>query len=80
MSNAKTNKKVMESEKTTVTATKTIKKETEFPLNELKKHSREIFGVKPEVLDGAFFNFKNKKMTKKQADSLIQAYLKKEVK
>ncbi|GAB2558204.1 hypothetical protein [Gracilibacillus alcaliphilus] len=80
MSNEKANKKVAESGKTTVSTAKTIKKETEFPLYELREHSRELFGVKPEVFDGAFLNYKNGQATKKQAENLVKSFLNKEVK
>jgi len=59
----------------------TVKKtENEFFLHDLRKHSQELFGVKPEVLDGAFLNVTEKKLTKSKAKGLIQGFLKKEVK
>nr|WP_239588252.1 hypothetical protein [Gracilibacillus alcaliphilus] len=47
---------------------------------ELREHSRELFGVKPEVFDGAFLNYKNGQATKKQAENLVKSFLNKEVK
>ncbi|WP_139220286.1 hypothetical protein [Gracilibacillus orientalis] len=80
MSNEKAIKKTEEIVKPAVSTAKTIKKETEFPLYELREHSLELFGVKSEVIDGAFLNYKNVKATKKQAENLIKSFLKKEVK
>lgn len=46
---------------------------------DLTKHAKELFGVKPEVLQGALFGVKQKQMTKAQAQTYIQAFLTKEV-
>lgn len=54
--------------------------EPKFFLHELRQHSKELFGVKPEVFDGAFFDYKDIQATKKEAEKQIQAFLKKEVK
>ncbi|WP_376785306.1 hypothetical protein [Siminovitchia terrae] len=54
--------------------------EPEFYIYQLREHSREIFGVKPEVLDGALFNYKKVKITKAEARKLINSFLSKEVK
>jgi hypothetical protein len=54
--------------------------EPKFYLYELRQHSQKLFGVKPEVLDGAFFDYKETQVTKKEAEKRIQAFLKKEVK
>ncbi|MGJ9460118.1 hypothetical protein [Oceanobacillus sp. CF4.6] len=51
-----------------------------FYLNDLREHSQELFGVKPEVLDGAFLNVKETQITKDEADKMIKDFLKKEVK
>jgi hypothetical protein len=53
---------------------------TKFLLHELREHSREVFGVKPEVIDGAFLHVKESQITKDAAQKLIQDFLKKEVK
>ncbi|MES5394898.1 hypothetical protein ABU952_02020 [Bacillus amyloliquefaciens] len=46
---------------------------------DLTKHAKELFGVKPEILQGALFGVKQKQMTKVQAQTYIQAFLTKEV-
>ncbi|EID42859.1 MULTISPECIES: hypothetical protein [Anoxybacillaceae] len=56
-----------------------VKEEQEFFLYELRQHSQKLFGVKPEVFDGAFFDYKETRATKKEAEKRIQAFLKKEV-
>ena len=61
-------------------ATETVKDEPVFYLHELRQHSQKLFGVKPEVFDGAVFGFKEIQMTKKEAESRIKAFLNKEVK
>lgn len=53
--------------------------EPKFYLHELRQHSQKLFGVKPEVFDGAFFDYKETRATKKEAEKRIQAFLKKEV-
>lgn len=53
---------------------------SEFFLYELREHSKQLFGVKPEVVDGAFLNVKEQKITKDRAEKLIKDFLKKEVK
>jgi hypothetical protein len=55
-------------------------KETAFPLYQLREHSRELFNVKPEVFDGAFATAKEETITKSEAKSRINAFLKKGVK
>jgi hypothetical protein len=55
-------------------------KQAEFFLHELREHSKQLFGVKPEVVDGAFLNVKEQKITKEHAQKLITDFLKKEVK
>lgn len=74
--NEKVNKKVNETQK------KPVKKnlEPEFYIYQLREHSREEFGVKPEVLDGALFRCKEVKLTKTKVKELIKAFLNKEVK
>ncbi|UAT31966.1 MULTISPECIES: hypothetical protein [Bacillus] len=61
-------------------ATETASNEPAFYLHELREHSQKLFGVKPEVFDGAVFGFKEIQMTKKEAESRIKAFLNKEVK
>lgn len=50
-----------------------------FDTADLTKHAKELFGVKPEILQGALFSVKQKQMTKAQAQTYIQAFLTKEV-
>ncbi|MGV3270768.1 hypothetical protein ACH32G_03000 [Bacillus sp. CIS52] len=50
-----------------------------FDTVDLTKHAKELFGVKPEILQGALFGVKQKQMTKAQAQTYIQAFLTKEV-
>ncbi|RFA37034.1 hypothetical protein CAI16_02880 [Virgibacillus dokdonensis] len=52
------NKQAEVKKETSASVTSTAYKEPEFSLTELRKHSRKLFGVKPEVFDGAFFNTK----------------------
>lgn len=53
---------------------------SKFPLIDLREHSQQLFGVNPEVLDGAFSRVKEFQITKDRAQKLIQDFLKKEVK
>lgn len=59
---------------------KEAKNANTFFLNDLREHSQDLFGVKPEVLDGAFFHEKELQITKDRAGKLVQDFLKKEVK
>lgn len=69
------------SNKNKKTAKKTEKaKEQKFLLHDLRSHCQELFGVKPEVFDGAFFNEKELKVTKQYAEKRIKTFLNKEVK
>ncbi|MCY8513549.1 hypothetical protein [Bacillus atrophaeus] len=61
-------------------ATKSEKAETAFYIKDLREHSRELFGVKPEVFDGALFHVDKKRITKTEAKKLITQFLQKEVK
>ncbi|TES56186.1 hypothetical protein E2L07_05730 [Halalkalibacterium halodurans] len=54
--------------------------EAKFYLHELREHSRELFGVKPEVFDGALFDCKEIQITKSDAERRIRAFLNKEAK
>ncbi|WP_404407732.1 hypothetical protein [Jeotgalibacillus malaysiensis] len=54
--------------------------ETKFDLYELRAHSKELFGVKPEVFDGAMSKVKVTQMTKTEAKQRISQMLKKGVK
>lgn len=57
-----------------------VKEAQEFPLHELRAHSQDLFGVKPEILDGAFLNCKEANISKTDAESRIKTFLNKEVK
>ncbi|WP_141235193.1 hypothetical protein [Terribacillus saccharophilus] len=54
--------------------------ESEFYIHELQEHSRTLFGVRPEVFNGALLHYKSNKITKTEAKRLIRAFLTKEVK
>lgn len=54
--------------------------ETAYPLFQLREHSREVLGVKPEIFDGVFATATEKELTKSEAKKRIEAFLKKEVK
>ncbi|CAC96508.1 TPA: hypothetical protein RF372_000467 [Listeria monocytogenes] len=54
--------------------------ETQFSVEQLKEHSRAIFGVQPEVIDGAFFAHTGNQITKTEARNLIDNFLRKVVK
>ena len=56
------------------------KAESKFYLHELREHSQKLFGVKPEVLDGVFFNTKEIQFTKTEVQKRVNAFLKKGVK
>lgn len=56
-----------------------VKKESLFYIHQLREHSRELFGVKPEVLDGVFKNYKSNQITKTEARNKIEAFLNKKV-
>jgi hypothetical protein len=70
--------KSKQSEKPTPAKTKV--EEKKFYIHVLREHSQELFGVKPEVLDGAFFNVKETQLTKADAEKRIKTFLNKEVK
>ncbi|MDO7787127.1 hypothetical protein [Desulforamulus aquiferis] len=54
-------------------------KEPKFDIASLRKHCKELFGVQPEVFDGAF-HFVKGEFTKAEANRKIKDFLKKEVK
>lgn len=54
--------------------------ETEFYIHELQEHSRTLFGVRPEVFNGALLHYKSNIITKTEAKRRIRAFLTKEVK
>ncbi|MEN1969022.1 hypothetical protein WMZ97_13225 [Lentibacillus sp. N15] len=60
--------------------TKTAEKEQTYYLHDLRAHSQELFGVKPEVFDGAFYHEKEPQITKSYAENRIKTFLNKEVK
>ncbi|ARK23309.1 hypothetical protein SporoP37_00450 [Sporosarcina sp. P37] len=53
--------------------------ESLFYIHQLREHSRELFGVKPEVLDGVFKNHPSNQVTKSEAKNKIDTFLKKKV-
>jgi len=54
-------------------------KEFGFSFEALKEHSKDLFGVKPEILEGALFYIKHQPITKTEAKKHIDAFLSKEV-
>ncbi|WP_440097236.1 hypothetical protein ACTDI5_07100 [Bacillus paralicheniformis] len=58
--------------------TATRRPESLFRIHDLREHSKELFGVKPEVLDGALFGLGQKQVTKTEAKKRIREFLRKE--
>ncbi|TWK54847.1 hypothetical protein [Bacillus licheniformis] len=56
----------------------TRRPESFFHIQDLREHSKELFGVKPEVLDGALFGLGQKQVTKTEAKKRIREFLRKE--
>ncbi len=54
-------------------------REALFYIEDLREHAKELFGIKPEVLDGALFHVKEEQISKLEASQLIQTFLAKEV-
>ncbi|WP_235011072.1 hypothetical protein [Listeria monocytogenes] len=78
MANAKnTVKKTVEA---SVVAENQQVEETQFSVEQLKENSRVIFGVQPEVIDGALFDYTGEQITKTKARNLINNFLQKVVK
>lgn len=69
------------SKKTNTEAKKAPQEEREalFYIKDLREHAKELFGIKPEVLDGALFHVKEEQISKPEASQLIQTFLAKEV-
>ncbi|MBU8582195.1 MULTISPECIES: hypothetical protein [Bacillus] len=69
------------SKKTKTEAEKAPLEEREalFYIEDLREHAKELFGIKPEVLDGALFHVKEEQISKLEASQLIQTFLAKEV-
>ena len=69
------------SKKTNTEAKKAPLEEREalFYIEDLREHAKELFGIKPEVLDGALFHVKEEQISKPEASQLIQTFLAKEV-
>ncbi|WP_286058666.1 hypothetical protein [Bacillus mojavensis] len=60
-------------------AVHTESREALFDTADLIKHAKELFGVKPEILQGALFGVGKTRLTKSEASQLIQTFLTKEV-
>lgn len=54
--------------------------ESKYKKDELIKNAKKAFGVAPEVVAGAIFNFKNDELTKKEAEEAIKKFLNRKVK
>lgn len=72
-------KKVKEMIEEIPVAVQSESRESLFYIHQLREHSRELFGVKPEVLDGLFKNHPSNQITKSEAKNMIGAFLKKKV-
>lgn len=60
-----------------MTTQKKAKSVQSFAVSALRKHCQELFGVRPEVFDGAFFDAKkNDGFTKNGAKKKIESFLK----
>lgn len=70
-------KKVSKKEKHEVAAKA---EESKFYVYELREHSRQLFRVRPEVFDGALFDYADTQITKSDAERRIRAFLAKEAK
>lgn len=77
MSDKKQDKKSGESKKAVITAKQT---ESKFYVYELREHSRQLFGCRPEIFDGALFDYPDTQITKSDAERRIRAFLAKEAK
>ncbi|BBP90937.1 hypothetical protein BsIDN1_45550 [Bacillus safensis] len=56
-----------------------IPKEAAFSFEALKEHSKELFGVKPEILEGALFISKINQLQKQKQRSRLRLFFSKEV-
>lgn len=70
----------MSEKKTIETAPVTKASEPEFYIHQLRERSRKEFGVKPEVLDGALFNYTEPKISKSETRKRIDDFLGRSVK
>jgi hypothetical protein len=55
-----------------------VQEEATFEISLLREHCKELFGVQPEVFDGAFYNASGK-FSKEEARKHIDAFLNKKV-
>ncbi|PIC72531.1 hypothetical protein [Sporosarcina sp. P17b] len=76
MTKEKTKKEVVEE---VPVAVQSEPRESLFYIHQLREHSRELFGVKPEVLDGVFRNYPTNQVTKSVAKKMIDTFLNKKV-
>ncbi|MCY9373870.1 hypothetical protein MOF34_01605 [Bacillus sp. T17B1] len=60
-------------------AVNTESREALFDTADLIEHAKELFGVKSDILQGALFGVDQTRMTKSEANQLIQTFLTKEV-
>ncbi|MGY0692619.1 hypothetical protein ACW2QC_07470 [Virgibacillus sp. FSP13] len=58
---------------------KTSDIESKYSKDELVLNAKKAFGVAPEVVAGALFNFKQEKFTKKEVKDAIDKFLKRKV-
>ncbi|MCM3626875.1 hypothetical protein M3194_05810 [Paenibacillus glycanilyticus] len=53
--------------------------ETRYSAQSLRRNARELFRVNPEVVDGALYGTSAQELTIAEAQTLIKAYLQREV-
>lgn len=61
------------------TVPKTVK-EQEYPLQELKANALQLFGVQPEVIDGALYGNEKQKFSVSEMKEIVSKFLTKKVK
>jgi hypothetical protein len=72
-------KSTKEIEKPIINIKSTEKVEAKYPLNDLIDSCKAL-GYKKEIVAGAFFNYKNTEMTRKEFQETIKNFLRKKVK
>ncbi|SFE54481.1 hypothetical protein SAMN05216378_3491 [Paenibacillus catalpae] len=53
--------------------------ETRYSAESLRRNARQLFQVNPEVVDGALYGTSGRELTIAEAQSLIKAYMQREV-
>lgn len=68
-----------EAEEPTKAKTAHKDKELTYSIAILREHCAQLFGVMPEVFDGALYGVKEDELTKKEVNQKIKAFLQREV-